>query len=252
MSNPLQKPTQPNAPNLRMVITGDTNPGREFWVEIHADKVTNLFGIAYELVCSPHAYVDPQTAEPGSFIGPDIIFFSNLDKAAGKICIGVTRKAGQGGINGSGMIAKIKMRTANNVTTDQVIKLTLPQITAIDPSGNPIQFNGSEQAISSPVESERNAQAPETFVLYANSPNPFNPATTISYDLPEPTEITLAIFDALGQLVRTLVDQRQPAGRHFIIWDGRDERGQRVASGVFIYQLRAGRFVQSRKMLLLQ
>jgi hypothetical protein len=110
------------------------------------------------------------------------------------------------------------------------------------------------------VASRTNEQLPATFALHQNIPNPFNPSTTIKYDVPEAVEIRLEIFDMLGRLVRTLVNQRQLAGRYAVIWDGRDEYGKIAASGVFIYRLRAGSpasssgrgFVQSRKMLLIR
>jgi hypothetical protein len=82
--------------------------------------------------------------------------------------------------------------------------------------------------------------APEAFALYPNVPNPFNPSTTIQYDLPETAEITLEIFDMPGRHVRTLANEPKPAGHYSVVWDGRDERGKMVASGVFLYQLRVG------------
>ncbi|MCI0693371.1 YCF48-related protein [candidate division KSB1 bacterium] len=94
--------------------------------------------------------------------------------------------------------------------------------------------------------------APEAFVLYTNTPNPFNPSTTIKYALSQQIEVKLMIFDILGRHVRTLVEQRQQAGRYAAIWDGRNEQGQLVGSGTFLYQLRAGNFVQTRRMALVR
>jgi len=99
---------------------------------------------------------------------------------------------------------------------------------------------------------ERVSELPTTFELNANIPNPFNPSTTIKYDLAQAVEVKLEIFDMLGRRVRTLVDQRQQAGRYAMTWDGRNEQGESVASGTFIYQLRAGSFVQARKMALVR
>jgi len=101
---------------------------------------------------------------------------------------------------------------------------------------------------------------PREFSLSQNSPNPFNPSTTLRYDLPQQVEIKLMIFDMLGRHVRTLVEQRQQAGRYAVTWDGRNEQGQNVASGVFLYQLRVanpikggtGNFVQTRRMALIR
>ena len=103
-----------------------------------------------------------------------------------------------------------------------------------------------------PVGIEGQEDIPKTFALNQNYPNPFNPATTIAFDLPLSSRVTLEVFDITGRLVRTLVDGQMPAGRHRVIWDGRGEAGQPVASGVYLYRLQAGDFVQTRKMVLMQ
>ncbi|OGG55213.1 MAG: hypothetical protein A3F84_08320 [Candidatus Handelsmanbacteria bacterium RIFCSPLOWO2_12_FULL_64_10] len=90
---------------------------------------------------------------------------------------------------------------------------------------------------------------PEAFGLDPNYPNPFNPATTIRYTLPEAAGVTLVVYNILGQQVRTLVSGSQGPGYHAVVWDGRDEVGRQVASGLYLYRLQAGTFVQVRKML---
>ena len=93
---------------------------------------------------------------------------------------------------------------------------------------------------------------PASFALYANYPNPFNPTTTISYDLPEQTQVTLGIYDLLGKQIKTLVNQSQDAGNKIAVWDGTDNLGRQVSAGVYLYQIQAGDFSQTRKMLLLK
>jgi len=89
--------------------------------------------------------------------------------------------------------------------------------------------------------------------LRQNYPNPFNPETTISYDLNGESIVILTIYDLSGQIIRTLVnDQAMSAGHYKSVWDGRDESGAKVASGVYFYQLRAGGFIAKKKMTLLQ
>jgi flagellar hook assembly protein FlgD len=88
--------------------------------------------------------------------------------------------------------------------------------------------------------------------LHANEPNPFNPSTTIRYGLASPGRVDLRIHDLRGRVVRTLVAAVRPAGWHLELWDGRDDAGRRVASGVYFYRIEAGAFVQARKMLLLK
>jgi photosystem II stability/assembly factor-like uncharacterized protein len=87
------------------------------------------------------------------------------------------------------------------------------------------------------------------FRLRQNYPNPFNPSTTIAYQLPKSRHVRLRIYNTLGQQVRTLVDHVEPAGQRSVIWDGKDDFGQTVSSGVYLYQMSAGGSRQSRRML---
>jgi glucose/arabinose dehydrogenase/PKD repeat protein len=96
------------------------------------------------------------------------------------------------------------------------------------------------------------AALPENFGLYQNYPNPFNPETSIEFDLPKTVSVRLIIYDILGREVSRLVDEERPAGRHSVLWDGRDENGLRVSSGIYFYSLQAGEFRAARKMLLVQ
>ncbi len=90
------------------------------------------------------------------------------------------------------------------------------------------------------------------FALSQNYPNPFNPTTTVRFDLPEDGKLTLVIYNILGQRVRTLFEGSQTAGRHEVIWDGRNETGQQVSSGIYLYRLQSQKFTQTRKMLLVK
>ena len=89
---------------------------------------------------------------------------------------------------------------------------------------------------------------PSEAVLYQPHPNPFNPSTTIPYTLSEDADVSLVVHNILGQPVRTLANRRMTAGEHAASWDGRDERGQQVASGVYLVRMVAGDAVQVRKV----
>jgi hypothetical protein len=93
---------------------------------------------------------------------------------------------------------------------------------------------------------------PTEFALHENYPNPFNPTTTLRFDLPEVSSITLTIYNMLGQRVRTLNMNDTPAGYHSIKWDATNDYGEQVGAGVYLYQLRANQFVKTRKMILLK
>jgi hypothetical protein len=98
------------------------------------------------------------------------------------------------------------------------------------------------------------AARPLTYALTQNVPNPFNPATTIRYDLPERADVRLVIYNLAGQKIRTLVHRMQPPGRYTVTWDGRDGTGHAVASGVYFYRLEAitRGFVETKRMVLLR
>jgi hypothetical protein len=93
---------------------------------------------------------------------------------------------------------------------------------------------------------------PSSFTLYQNYPNPFNPSTTISFELKRRSHVTLTILNMLGQEVAHLVNREMAAGAHSVRWDGTTDDGTPVASGVYLYRLTAGNFVQSRKMELVR
>ncbi|MCI0495202.1 T9SS type A sorting domain-containing protein [candidate division KSB1 bacterium] len=93
---------------------------------------------------------------------------------------------------------------------------------------------------------------PGEYRLTQNFPNPFNSATYISYSLPEAKHVILKIYTVNGQEIKTLVDQFQPAGAHAVAWDGLNVHGQKVCSGIYLYQFQAGSFAGSKKMLLIE
>ncbi len=87
------------------------------------------------------------------------------------------------------------------------------------------------------ADSDVTVQIPEQFALHQNYPNPFNPTTEIKFELPENGYVTVSIFNAVGQRIRTLVDEPKTAGYHSVVWDSKDESGHEVASGVYLYRI---------------
>jgi hypothetical protein len=111
----------------------------------------------------------------------------------------------------------------------------------------------------SAVEGEEVPNVPHDFELYQNYPNPFNPTTTIHFTVHRPSSAvhspyptTLKIYNVLGQKVKTLVDEPESAGSYEVIWDGKDERGNNLASGIYFYRLQIGDQTQTKRMLLLK
>ena len=93
---------------------------------------------------------------------------------------------------------------------------------------------------------------PEQFALHGNVPNPFNPATSIAFDLPEETQVDLSVYNITGQMVRKVVSEKLPAGYHHVVWDGRVDNGRIAPAGVYFYTLRAGDFSAQRRMMLVK
>jgi flagellar hook assembly protein FlgD len=92
---------------------------------------------------------------------------------------------------------------------------------------------------------------PTKFNLVQNFPNPFNPETTIQFELPQVSPVKLEIFNILGQKIQTLINETMPAGYHQIAWKGENWRGERVSHGVYFYQLEAVGYFAIRKMVYL-
>ena len=122
------------------------------------------------------------------------------------------------------------------------------KITALD-------FSGNESDAASPeaVTGIDPTGAPTRYVLHQNVPNPLNPTTVIRYDVPsDGGKVTLEVFDVSGRLVRRLVDGHEDPGRQSVVWDGRDERGSSVASGVYYYRLVAPGYEKTLKMMVVK
>ena len=130
----------------------------------------------------------------------------------------------------------------------------------LEDDGSPAFKQGQDGSLISDVENLQNLLAsliPEETALLANYPNPFNPETWIPYQLAESSEVTLMIYDMNGQLVRHLALGHQAAGIYrsrsrAAYWDGRNQIGESVVSGLYFYTLTAGEFTATRRMLILK
>jgi len=122
------------------------------------------------------------------------------------------------------------------------------KITAVDFSGNE-----SDPASPETVTGVDPTGAPTRYALHQNVPNPLNPTTVIRYDVPSGGgSVTLDIFDVSGRRVRRLLNGHEAPGRRVVVWDGKDARGARVASGVYYYRLVAPGYEKTLKMMVLK
>ena len=122
------------------------------------------------------------------------------------------------------------------------------KVTALDHAGNE-----SEPASASVTTGTEDPMVPVAFALGQNVPNPFNPSTTIYYDVAAGGgDVSILVFDVAGRLVRTLVDRHETAGAKSVTWNGTGDRGVPVSSGIYFYRMIAPGFSETRKMVLLR
>jgi hypothetical protein len=127
--------------------------------------------------------------------------------------------------------------------------------------GSNIQFDGmiDELRISNivrdftvDVKDEKEEYLPAQFSLEQNYPNPFNPSTVISFTLPNESNVSIKIYDLLGNEVRSLLNENKNSGKYNIMWDGRDKNGNQISSGVYFYKIQAGKYSETKKMVFMK
>ena len=143
------------------------------------------------------------------------------------------------------------MRLRDGVGLNTPVVFRIDNAFAINHRGERLTVTTENSGYITDVDDNRPGM-PDAFRLHPNYPNPFNPTTTISYDLPENTRVVLRIYDTRGQEVRSLVDEFQESGYRNVRWDGKDDRGICVSSGLYMYKISAGDFTSSRKCLLMK
>ena len=123
------------------------------------------------------------------------------------------------------------------------------RLSTVDHAGNISEYSETVEATVLSIDGDL---IPVEFALRQNYPNPFNPITTLRYDLPENSLVNITIYDMLGRQVKTLINQTQDAGYKSVIWDATNDYGKPVTAGVYIYQIQAVGFIQTKKMVLLK
>jgi flagellar hook assembly protein FlgD len=96
------------------------------------------------------------------------------------------------------------------------------------------------------------SNTPKQFVLYPNYPNPFNPVTTLRYELPDDSYVDVTVYDMLGNVVHNLVNANESSGYKSVQWNATNNQGEPVSAGVYLYKIQAGDFVDTKKMILLK
>ena len=187
-----------------------------------SDLMGDEMGMNFSHGIEMHLHYDADEAEPGDFSGRDMVLMT------------LSRDA-----------EWVEVADAEVNAVENTVSLTSGRVSA---------YYGLFSRTLSPtaVEEEAQGQTPADFALLANFPNPFNAETVISYNLAEEAWVKLEIINALGQPIRTLVDGSQRAGYASVHWDGRDDAGRDLASGMYLSRLKISDRVEMRKLLLLR
>ena len=229
---------------IRPIIQDTDRSENDLLVQIEVQGVKDLFGIAFDLTYQIDK-VEIVSLQPGTCWTSDRLFYQQNDKSTGKLALAISQKSGKPGLNDNHYIAQLKVRgkTANLIGQDLVFELN--DIVANHSSGEIfVLATENSTAINS------SSELPAEFRLDQNYPNPFNAETRISYSLAADSRVQIAVYNLLGQKLRTLVDSKQRAGWHSIGWNGRNISGESMPSGIYLIRMKAGHFTAIRKMIL--
>ena len=207
-----------------------------FFVEVGAQDLQAVRAFGFDLQYDPLAW-RVASVQPGDLhiSRPMALAFGNLP---GRVAVGGALLGSQPGIRGDAT----------------VLRLELAPLQSAPSSAAPIIL-GNAELVDETMRSFRPSAPsvlPSSFRLEANYPNPFNPETQIGIAVPFDGHITLEVYDAVGQVIAVLANERLPAGIYRYVWDGSDRTGKQAASGVYIARLASGTFVVTNKMLLLR
>lgn len=205
-----------------------------------------------------------------SFTGSRVAHFAlypQIDNVNKRVLIGMIRDLGENIDDvlpaGEGLIATLHFVSDRSPCRPELEIITWPlsagklYFDMVDARGKSIckkMVNNEAIPIKDggPIEPVQPEAKASTFRLERNFPNPFNPETVLKFNLPEASKVSLNVYNILGQVVRTLVDEELPAGLHSVVWDGKNGQGADVASGVYFYRIKAGDFESTMRMTLLR
>jgi hypothetical protein len=147
---------------------------------------------------------------------------------------------------GTEPVLTIPFRTHDAIRTTHDIKMEFEEVVlaASCTENIPVEIE--------PINLKTDTFVPDIWSLSQNYPNPFNSETSIGYHVPQAERVKVIVFNTLGQMIRTLVDGRQQPGTYRVRWDGSDNSGRPVPSGIYFYQLTAGDFSQTKRMILMK
>ena len=213
--------------------------GEEVVIDVDLADYVQMKGYGLSVVYDAEVLEYVRTVTTNSLLGEgELATPRAITQTEGQVDIAAYGETVTEGVLGMSMVFRTKAEIENTY-----IEVTDSQVRDGDFAVNAV-------ALPAPVQIQTR---PEAFALANNYPNPFNPATTIKYALPEASQVRLEVFNVVGQVVSTLVDNHQNAGRYVVQWDATNDQGHSLSSGIYFYRLQAGgEFLEVKKMLLLK
>ena len=233
---------------VRLTGGGGTPGNMSVPLLIELNNAVPVKGIQFNLVDN----VDYLTIESvqGLGRGADFTFVGN-EVNGHSLILGVNFN-GEEIAPGSGAILEVQFNIASNAPLGDLIVSTTDLIVATQ-GGLPLPSNGEDYVFPLVVGVEDGAELPTAFELKQNYPNPFNPTTTISYSVPEASEVVIGIYNLLGQEIRSLSNGEHQPGVYTTMWDGLNQNGVRVESGIYIYRMSSSAgFSATKKLVMLK
>ncbi|MBN1482040.1 T9SS C-terminal target domain-containing protein [candidate division KSB1 bacterium] len=221
---------------MTLICQGDGTLENPHYIDVNVENVNDLLGVAFNLVAVENAdYIHFTSVQYSEFFGTDLITFESVDNEKVLVSVGASRKSTNGGVEGSGSICRIYFEIKPNTPLLETISFELLDVIANDSHGNAIVLTPEAMSIKTGVSAT--GHLPTAFGLEQNYPNPFNPSTKIEFAVPTEGRLSLRIYNSLGQVVKTLVDDNIPAGFHAVSWDGTSDMGYSVAPGIYLVRL---------------
>jgi len=228
---------------LSLTTQDDLLVGEEFTVQVHLNNNPGVVkGIHFTI-----PYVESQLEFIGVTQSDELrsssypVFFDGR-VVDNNVDVSLVLLGGEAVIGGSGQIAELTFRLLE--TDDLSLSFDVIDIRDGQNSILPARGDGWEYRLT--------PELPTTYGLNQNYPNPFNLQARISYQMPEPGLVSIKIYNIRGQMVRMLVDEYKTAGYHCEVWDGKNNAGQEIASGIYTYRMESNSFSATRKMVLIK
>jgi len=217
-------------------------------IPVYLDNIVPISVFEMTLMDMPDGLIVTSVNPVGRFSEVGGLFLDNTGEDEDGNCFIFGYTVGTEIPSGSGPIFELTVQRKNYFGGQ--LGLFFGDLTARDENTNEVTVCGTGYAmLSVALEISDSFTIPNQYKLYQNYPNPFNPTTVIQYDVPELSQTTLTIFDLSGRQINQLINDTQSPGLKTIIWDGKDFLGNRAGAGIYIYQLKSGNFIESKKMI---